>query len=72
MKLRCRHQHSWLIAGGHYEWCAECGALRPLVVAPAGNTCSLSPTMTWAYPTPGNPPHGFAPRTKPLARKEER
>ncbi len=26
--MRCRHRDSWLIAGGNYEWCFRCGALR--------------------------------------------
>lgn len=65
---RCRHHRSWLIAGGHYEWCAQCGALRPLVVAPAGNMCSLDPARTWAYPDAANPPGRFPPRTRPLKR----
>jgi hypothetical protein len=31
MKERCRHErHSWLIAGGYYEWCYVCGAFRGL------------------------------------------
>jgi len=26
----CRHYRTWLIAGGNYEWCYECGALRAM------------------------------------------
>jgi len=29
---RCYHQrNSWLIAGGHIEWCYACGAWRQLI-----------------------------------------
>jgi len=28
MSEKCRHNGSWLIAGGSYEWCYECGAIR--------------------------------------------
>jgi hypothetical protein len=35
---RCRHERSWFIAGGWYEWCWECGALRKL--RPSGVNCS--------------------------------
>jgi hypothetical protein len=26
----CRHRKTWLVAGGHIEWCYECGAMRQM------------------------------------------
>lgn len=28
MDMRCRHNKMWIIAGGYWYWCYECGALR--------------------------------------------
>lgn len=26
--MRCRHNRNWIIAGGYWLWCYECGAIR--------------------------------------------
>ena len=44
---RCRHSGTWLIGGGFYEWCYECGAFRTMAKTGAA---SLSPDSPWAYP----------------------
>lgn len=52
---KCRHNSSWIIAGGHWEWCYACGALRELrKIAPNGSV----PYTQWVKPTgkPGNNP----------------
>ena len=28
MNKKCRHNKTWLIGYGTYEWCYQCGALR--------------------------------------------
>lgn len=30
MADKCRHRKTWLLAGGHLEWCYECGAIRQM------------------------------------------
>ncbi len=36
-KQRCRHErNSWLLAGGHIEWCFACGAWRQMTVTDRG------------------------------------
>ena len=27
---KCRHNGTWLVAGGYIEWCYECGAIRQM------------------------------------------
>jgi hypothetical protein len=46
--LGCRHRNTWLIAGGYYEWCYECGGIRKMKVS-APNVCC--PETTWCKPT---------------------
>lgn len=46
---RCRHRGTWIIAGGHAEWCYECGAFRGLAPVPGYNQ-SYARTY-WARPT---------------------
>lgn len=46
--MKCRHYHTWLIAGGLFEWCYECGALRKMIeIAPA----YLRNCTQWTRPT---------------------
>lgn len=48
-KERCRHeQNSWIICGGHGEWCYVCGAFRGLTVSEP-NHCY--PRTIWIKPT---------------------
>lgn len=47
----CRHYHTWIIAGGYWEWCYECGAVREL--RPFG-TNSCAPHSTWVRPVGRN------------------
>jgi len=51
---RCRHDsHSWLLAGGYWEWCYQCGAVRKLI--PLERTANtLMPTTQWLRPTGEN------------------
>lgn len=28
--MRCKHRRTWFVAGGRYEWCYECGAIRQM------------------------------------------
>jgi len=56
MKPRCRHErNSWLICGGHIEWCYACGAWRNLKqIAPNGWTRADPPHDKWHKPS-GDP-----------------
>lgn len=65
-RKRCRHSSSWLIASAHYEWCAQCGALRPLVPHAVENSCTLDPKRSWAHPDVEKPPHAFGKRKRKL------
>jgi len=47
MKKRCRHYGSWLLCGGIWEWCYQCGALREL--KPVGPNTS-APKSRWVRP----------------------
>lgn len=47
-KARCRHRESWLIAGGAYEWCYQCGAVRTCFEA---GIADVSQTSPWCLPT---------------------
>ena len=49
MDARCRHRESWLIAGGAYEWCYECGALRKMMISHPPNV--VTPITQWTRPT---------------------
>ena len=60
---RCRHNRSWLIASGSYEWCAQCGALRPLVQTGVAS-CALHPEKSWAHTSALKPPTSFGRRAK--------
>ncbi len=56
MKTRCRHErNSWLIAGGHVEWCFVCGAWRYMKkVGPNAVTRADPPHDKWNKPS-GDP-----------------
>ena len=45
---RCRHRATWLVAGGHIEWCYECGAIRRLTTEAPNISIPLG---KWARPT---------------------
>lgn len=49
--MRCRHYRSWLIAGGEYEWCYECGGLRRM--KHVGQNAVMAITR-WTKPTGKN------------------
>lgn len=58
--MTCRHRDTWIIAGGAWEWCYRCGALRQL--RPLGPT-SCTPASPWARPVGtegGNPFEAWA------------
>lgn len=61
MSLHCRHPRSWIIAGGHYEWCAQCGALRGLKMI-AATECQ--PRTGWVKINRKNPATEFPPMNK--------
>jgi hypothetical protein len=44
---RCRHRDSWLIAGGNYEWCYRCGALRRMQET---GIAQVTPQSVWCRP----------------------
>jgi hypothetical protein len=46
--MPCRHRESWLIAGGAYEWCYQCGALRTMFES---GIAQVTPTSPWCRPT---------------------
>jgi len=47
-KERCRHERSWIIMGGHAEWCYVCGAWRQLKrIEPNGSI----PNSKWNRPS---------------------
>lgn len=51
MKKGARHRHersSWLICGGHIEWCYQCGAWRQLKQVDPGCFVAIS---KWTKPT---------------------
>jgi hypothetical protein len=48
MTDRCRHRNLWLIAGGSYEWCYQCGAIRTLRESGINQ---LMPSSPWCSPT---------------------
>lgn len=54
-KKSCRHRNSWLIGGGRYEWCYECGAIRMIKpVHPEDPRCNqMTRASSWALPRPG-------------------
>lgn len=56
--MRCRHRQSWLIAGGNYEWCYQCGAMRTCFES---GIAQVSPNSPWCTPTG---PHGENPWAK--------
>lgn len=43
----CRHRATWIICGGHAEWCYRCGAIRKLLLV---NALVSVPTTTWVRP----------------------
>lgn len=65
-KRRCYHNSTWIIAGGRWEWCYRCGALREMRLVVNANGCT--PITQWQRPT-GNT--GLNPwPLKPLKRVE--
>ena len=46
-KKRCSHRKTWIIAGGYYEWCYSCGALRKMKLI-EGN--AGAPASKWIRP----------------------
>ncbi len=45
---KCKHRKSWIVCGGHLEWCYQCGAIRQLVkTGPAASTVG----GPWTCPT---------------------
>lgn len=44
----CRHRKTWLIAGGRWNWCWQCGALREMQNSDKGNFCF--PVSDWQKP----------------------
>ena len=44
----CRHYGTWLIAGGNYEWCYCCGALRRMFES---GIAQVSAKTQWTRPT---------------------
>lgn len=56
MKKRCYHnRNSWIIMGGHAQWCYVCGAYRNLRREEPN---IIYPASAWRRPTgnPGNNP----------------
>jgi hypothetical protein len=54
----CKHRGSWIIGGGSYEWCFECGAFRGLKQhGPQSNM--VAPCSPWVHPSGigGENPH---------------
>ena len=67
MKIqKCRHRKTWLIAGGFWEWCYQCGAIRLMRWVEGTQNC-VTPAEKWTRPT------GFPDGTNPAlkSRKEE-
>jgi hypothetical protein len=54
MSERCRHRDSWLIAGGSYEWCYRCGALRNMRET---GIAQVSPESPWCKPVGATAPN---------------
>lgn len=54
--LGCRHRQSWLIAGGVWEWCYCCGAIRRMKHIREN---AVAPDSTWVKPVGerGENPH---------------
>jgi hypothetical protein len=55
-KQYCRHRAMWIIAGGYWSWCYECGAIQQnRVIEP--NACV--PVTNWVKPVGkgGENPH---------------
>jgi len=54
--VRCRHNKYWVIAGGYWLWCYECGAIRKM--KPVGNNGVSPEWKRWQKPVGkdgGNP-----------------
>lgn len=67
MKPRCRHErNSWLIAGGSYEWCYVCGAIRRMMKIPLTN--GVTSDSGWLRPT-GDAEHNPGRLPKRVIRK---
>lgn len=49
--MNCRHRRSWLISGGAYEWCYQCGALRNTRET---GIAQVTPSSPWCRPTGAN------------------
>ncbi len=47
--IKCRHNKSWLVAGGHIEWCYQCGAIR--IMRNHYKINGVTPASNWAKPT---------------------
>lgn len=43
-KARCRHNKNWIIAGGYWLWCYECGAIRTNQLSKRGKRAWTCPT----------------------------
>ena len=70
---RCRHRDSWLLAGGTYEWCYRCGALRRMREAGIAEVVPMSPWLKPVGPAGGNPWEKWKLRTANyLARRAEK
>lgn len=63
---RCRHRNSWLMSGGSWEWCYECGAVRRMFES---GPAQVTPLLDWCRPTG---PRGENPWRKWHDRNEKR
>lgn len=45
---RCRHNKMWVIAGGYWYWCYECGAIREAQASETDN--GTYPIGPWIKP----------------------
>lgn len=55
---RCRHSKAWIICGGFWMWCYECGAVRQMGQSKTVNGCY--PVGPWIKPVGkgGENPYG--------------
>jgi len=69
---RCRHNKSWLIAGGYIEWCYQCGAIREMQRVD-GKMNEVRPHTEWKRPagSGGKNPYPFLPINRALREGRE-
>ena len=68
----CRHRQSWIVAGGCYEWCYQCGAFRRLAEITPTLVEATSPWCKPTGPDGDNPWESWRKRTDAYRKRRAR